>query len=111
MIFKNIRLGLYDLTVMVTILFLHLALPSEGGSSLASAPCPPIVISSAADPGPGGPAGTAGSHPAGWCCRTTPTSLSSPSKLRPRWSPGHGNAPQPYNLLPSTAPTPSLPGT
>lgn len=96
---------------MVTILFPRLALPSEGGSSLASDSGPTIVIISAADPGPGGSAGTAGSHPAEWRCRTTPTSLSSPSKLHPRWSPGHGNAPQPFNLLSSTAPTPSLPGT
>lgn len=91
--------------------FLHLALPSEGGSALAAASGPAIVISSAADPGPRGAAGTTGSHPAGWCHRATPTSLCCPSKLYPRWSPGHGNAPQPYDLLPSTAPAPSLPGT
>ncbi|KAL0197207.1 hypothetical protein M9458_005747, partial [Cirrhinus mrigala] len=62
-------------------------LPSKSGSSLASTPGSAIVISSAADPGPGVATGTTGSRPAGWCRRATPTSLSNPSKLRPRWSP------------------------
>lgn len=96
---------------LLFLFFLHPALPSEGGPPLASAPRSAAVISSAADSSPGGAAGTPGSHPVGWSCWETPSSFSSPSQLWPHWSPGYGNAPQPYHLLPSTAPAASLPGT
>lgn len=87
------------------------AFSTAGGSTLAFTPGPALGFSPAAVFGPRGVTCTAGSHPAGRSCWTTSTSPSSPFEFYPRWSSGHGNASEPHDLLPSTAPAPSLPGT